>query len=61
MVELTFLDGMTDFNSDQQTCNCLPSCTSINYDIELSSAKFDSAKWLHAFDTPDIRAYNIVE
>lgn len=45
--------GVTS-NKDKNTrnvtdCNCLPSCTSINYDAEISQAKYDHASVIAAF------------
>lgn len=50
VMERMFLNSMIDIDSDEQYCNCLPSCDSIDYDLETSSAKFDSAKWMRLFD-----------
>lgn len=61
MVQVIFLDSLHDVDSGENVCKCLPSCYSINYDIETSSAKFDSAKWMRAFDTPMIRSVTKIE
>lgn len=33
-------------------CNCLPSCTSINYDAEISQANFEFEKVFNAYESP---------
>lgn len=47
MAELTFLDGLNGVDNAEQNYNCLPACTSnnYNYNIEISSAKFDFDKY----------------
>lgn len=52
MMVKIFLDSLHDVNSEAQTCKCLPSCNSANYDIEISSTKYDSAKYFRAFELP---------
>lgn len=61
MVEQTFFEDLKDVNSTERKCNCLPSCTSINYDVEISSAKFDSDKLFRALDIPFIRRQTVIE
>lgn len=40
MVE-AFLESLYDIDSAKKRCNCLPACTSISYDYELSPSKYD--------------------
>lgn len=47
----SYKDGIE--NPENQTgCNCLPACTSITYDVEVSQAKFDSVSLFSAFKSP---------
>lgn len=42
MLQKFFKDGLDKTRiPDDSECNCLPSCTSIAYDAEISQAKFD--------------------
>lgn len=49
---------MHDFLNDlsgqfiQLSCNCLPACTSITYDAEISQARFDWKQLFSAFNSP---------
>lgn len=48
--EKEFTDGLsTDTEIVKRGCNCLPSCTSITYDAEISQAKFDWVSLFTAF------------
>lgn len=53
MAELASLESLNDIDSTQQNCNCLPSCTSINYDVAVTSAKFDFDRYI----SPDTMNY----
>lgn len=57
MVLKIFLDSLRNIDRDDGHCNCLPSCNSINYDIETSSVKFDSVKFTRNFDVPIFHHY----
>lgn len=49
MVEKIFLGNLDEsLDANDHTCNCLPECTSINYEIELSAAQYDVAKFYRA-------------
>lgn len=52
--EIDFLDKLKGVDDARQNCNCLPSCTSINYNIETSSVKFDFDKYLRTQNTGEI-------
>lgn len=41
LLEKFFTDDLTNLAHDSDSCNCLPSCTSIRYDAEVLQAKFD--------------------
>lgn len=49
-------EGLETVNKDnlrgRTHCNCLPSCTSINYDAEISQADFDWKKVFMAYNNP---------
>ena len=44
MVKITFLDNLNDSKYIGKSCNCLPSCMSITYDVETSQTNFDWEK-----------------
>ena len=54
MVEITFLDNLNDSEHIGKSCNCLPSCTSITYDIETSQTNFDWEKLFSALKNEPI-------
>lgn len=43
--------GIDNMDEMASRCNCLPSCTSINYDAEISQANYDWKQLLLAFET----------
>lgn len=48
--EKEFINGLSNDNDVVKSgCNCLPSCTSITYDAEISQAKFDWVSLFTAF------------
>lgn len=52
MVKKRFLENLKDTGAG---CNCLPSCTTISYDIETSQANYDYKKlFLALHDEPSI-------
>lgn len=55
MAEKFFLNSLNGTDNDEQNCICLPSCTSINYDVVISSAKFDFQKYFRA--PPQVNTY----
>lgn len=52
--ELLKFNGYTSGRHPDATndCNCLPSCTSISYDHEISQADFDYKSLFNAFKSP---------
>lgn len=51
-----FADGLLDdIDVIKKGCNCLPACTSILYDAEVSQAKFN---WLDTFSAQRINVSN---
>lgn len=36
-------------------CNCLPSCTSIEYDTEITQAQFETQEMLDAYGVSDVK------
>lgn len=49
MVNLTFLERLNkNVDRVEKSCNCMPACTSITYDIELSQANFDYLKLIRS-------------
>lgn len=52
IVNLTFLEHLSD--DSEKICKCLPSCTSIHYDVEISQAKFDFNKFMFE-TTPSLK------
>ena len=49
MINQTFLERLNHIDMTDNSCNCLPACTSITYDLEISQAKFDYIKFFRAF------------
>lgn len=45
-----FVNGLT--TGGGKGCNCLPACTSITYDAEISQARFDWAELFSAYNSP---------
>lgn len=45
VIKEAFLDSLKDDDSAKKGCNCLPACTSINYDVELSPSKYNLAEF----------------
>lgn len=46
-----FVRGLSG-GSITQGCNCLPACTSITYDAEISQAEFDWKEMFNAYKSP---------
>lgn len=52
LLEKDFKEGLSDIQAVRKGCNCLPACTSITYDAELSQAKFDYVSLFNAYKNP---------
>lgn len=52
LLEKSFAEDLTNTASARTKCNCLPSCTSITYDAEISQAKFDWENLFLAYENP---------
>lgn len=52
LMEKYFTDGLANTEYGKTHCNCLPSCTSITYDAEISQAKFDWVSLFIAYKNP---------
>lgn len=52
LLEKFFADGLSNAGYELTGCNCLPSCTSITYDAEISQAKFDWVNLFTAYKNP---------
>lgn len=52
--EKSFIDGLTDdsYVTVKRGCNCLPSCTSITYDAEMSQAAFNWTALFTSYESP---------
>lgn len=46
-----FIDGV-EKPKTPKGCNCLPACTSVTYDAEISQAKFDWISLFNAYKSP---------
>uniref|UniRef100_A0A336L784 CSON004091 protein n=1 Tax=Culicoides sonorensis TaxID=179676 RepID=A0A336L784_CULSO len=46
------LSGSTDAIRGETTCNCLPACTSMQYDAEMSQAEFNWERLFDAYKNP---------
>lgn len=46
------LSGSTDSKRGSTKCDCLPACTSIQYDAEISQATFDWKSLFVAYKSP---------
>lgn len=42
LLKKAFTESLKDAVDISNICNCLPACTSISYDAEISQAKFDA-------------------
>ncbi|XP_031638214.1 pickpocket protein 28-like [Contarinia nasturtii] len=51
LLERQFEDGLKNERNAATGCNCLPACTSITYDAEISQAKFDWVGLFQAFNS----------
>lgn len=49
-----FIEGLKNDNlvAAHDSCNCLPSCTSITYDAEISQTSFNWVALFTAYDNP---------
>lgn len=52
LLEKFFQEGLSNSGYARTGCNCLPSCTSITYDAEISQAKFDWISLFNAYKSP---------
>lgn len=52
LLEKDFTEGLTNMAAVRKGCNCLPACTSITYDAEISQAKFDWVSLFNAYKNP---------
>lgn len=49
-MEDAFLESLNGVDNARKSCNCLPECTSISYDYELSPSKLDMNEYVHGID-----------
>lgn len=52
LLKQDFMEGLSDKVVNKKGCNCLPACTSITYDAEISQAKFEFVSVFNAYQTP---------
>lgn len=52
LLEQDFTEGLSTTTAIRKGCNCLPACTSITYDAEISQAKFDWVNLFIAYKNP---------
>lgn len=52
LLEKDFTEGLSNIEAVKKGCNCLPACTSITYDAEISQAKFDWISLFNAYKNP---------
>lgn len=52
LIKSDFIEGLVGDSAVPKGCNCLPACTSITYESEISQAKFDHVSLFNAFNTP---------
>lgn len=55
LLKQDFIDGLSQVEA-RRGCNCLPSCTSITYDAEISQARFDWVSLFKAYKN-DVNEY----
>lgn len=48
-----YINGIDANKGSPNECNCLPACTSIKYDAEISQAPYDWKNLFKAFNTSD--------
>lgn len=51
LLKQDFVEGLTE-SKTKRGCNCLPACTSITYDAEISQANFDFVSLFNAYLSP---------
>lgn len=51
LLQEKYKNGITMNKDFENDCNCLPACTSIRYDAEISQASFDWIRLLSAFNS----------
>lgn len=51
----SLISGSGENKRGKTVCNCLPSCTSINYDAEISQADFEFVKVFDSYQEPTWR------
>lgn len=49
-----YIHGVSGGKDLESECNCLPACTSIRYDAEISQAPFDWNRLKEAFNTTEL-------
>ncbi|XP_031628298.1 pickpocket protein 28-like [Contarinia nasturtii] len=52
LYEKVFVEGLKNVHSVATGCNCMPSCTSISYDADISEANFSWEELFGAFKNP---------
>lgn len=50
LIQEQYVNGITDDRNSHSECNCLPACTSIRYEAEISQAPFDWQKLYSSFN-----------
>lgn len=51
LLKQDFMEGLSK-TVEKKGCNCLPACTSITYDAEISQARFDWVSLFNAYKNP---------
>lgn len=52
LLKQDFMEGLSGGTVEKKGCNCLPACTSITYDAEISQARFDWISLFNAYKSP---------
>lgn len=52
LLKQDFMEGLTKTEKKKKGCNCLPACTSVTYDAEISQASFDWKSLFIAYKNP---------
>lgn len=50
LLQEQYVNGITDSKDSPNECDCLPACTSIRYDAEITQAPFDWLRLSSAFN-----------
>lgn len=53
LIQAQYVHGIAGKKYSENECDCLPSCTSIRYDAEISQAPFDWDRLKAAFNTTE--------